>query len=101
MDGSAQASAPDRAAQDERRADAAAESAGRWLRAARQEVDAAFGEGHAARHPELVAALVQASAIEAGVQAGLGAHQEALQALHRVSRETNATLLKLKPKLFG
>jgi hypothetical protein len=62
----------------------------RYLTAAREAIDAAFGEGHAARHPELVAAFVQACAIETAVAAGRVA-----------SRETNETLLKLKPRIFG
>ncbi len=61
-----------------------------YLAAAREAIDAAFGDGHAARHPELVAAFLQACAIEAAVNAGRIA-----------SRETNETLLKLKPRLFG
>lgn len=67
-----------------------AEAVSRYVRSARRDIDAAFGEGHAARHPELVAAFVQACAIEAAVAAGRVA-----------SRETNATILKLKPRLFG
>ncbi|MEL7214706.1 MAG: hypothetical protein AAGJ96_02055 [Pseudomonadota bacterium] len=60
------------------------------LRRAITEIDAAFGDGHAKAHPELVAAMLQASAIEHAVAVGRIA-----------SRETNATLLKLKPRLFG
>jgi hypothetical protein len=62
----------------------------RYLTEAKAQIDAAFGAGHAAAHPELVAAFVQACAIEAAVNAGRIA-----------SRETNETLLKLKPRLFG
>ncbi len=61
-----------------------------YLEAAKAAIDDAFGAGHAAAHPELVAAFVQACAIEAAVNAGRIA-----------SRETNETLLKLKPRLFG
>ena len=61
-----------------------------YLAAAREAIDAAFGDGHAAANPELVAAFVQACAIEAAVNAGRIA-----------SRETNETILKLKPRLFG
>ena len=61
-----------------------------YLTEAKAQIDAAFGAGHAAAHPELVAAFVQACAIEAAVNAGRIA-----------SRETNETLLKLKPRLFG
>ena len=61
-----------------------------YLQAARDSIDDTFGSGHAAANPELVAAFVQACAIEAAVNAGRIA-----------SRETNETLLKLKPRLFG
>ncbi|MGB0498897.1 MAG: hypothetical protein ACPGID_11205 [Rubricella sp.] len=70
--------------------EAAAARAALYLGAARRAVDQAFGEGYAAQNPELVAALIQASAIEHAVAAGKVA-----------SRETNETLLKLKPRLFG
>ena len=53
-------------------------------------IDRRFGQGHAAAHPDLIAAYLQASAIESAVNAGRIA-----------SRETNETLLKLKPRLFG
>jgi hypothetical protein len=84
-----------------RRREAAAEASALWLRRAAEAVDAAFGEGHAARHPELVAALVQASAIESAVEAGRAAQAETLETIQRASRETNATLMKLKPRIFG
>ncbi len=61
-----------------------------YLAAAREAIDATFGDGFAARNPDLVAAFLQACAIEAAVNAGRIA-----------SRETNETLLKLKPRLFG
>jgi hypothetical protein len=61
-----------------------------YLAAARETIDAAFGEGHAAANPELVAAYLQACAIETAVAAARVA-----------SRETNETLLKLKPRIFG
>ena len=61
-----------------------------YLGAARASIDAAFGDGHAAANPALVAAFLQACAIEAAVNAGRIA-----------SRETNETILRLKPRLFG
>jgi phage gp36-like protein len=64
--------------------------AARHLEDAIAAIDAAMGQGYAAKHPELIAALVQASAIEHAVETGRIA-----------SRETNETLLKLKPRLFG
>ena len=73
----------------------------RHLADAVAEIDAVFGEGYARAHPELVASLVQASAIDAAVAAGQVAHAEALDAAHRISREMGETILKLKPRLFG
>jgi len=70
--------------------DRAAANAASHMRAAVAEIDAVFGEGYAARNPALVAAFLQTAAIEHAVQAGRAA-----------SRETNETLLKLKPRLFG
>ncbi|RED13187.1 hypothetical protein [Pontivivens insulae] len=60
------------------------------LAAARTAVDAEFGEGYAAAHPELVAACVQSAAIHTAVIIG-----------KQASEETNKTLLQLKPRLFG
>lgn len=61
-----------------------------YLAEARRSIDAVFGEGHAAANQALVASFVQACAIEAAVNAGRIA-----------SRETNETILRLKPRLFG
>ena len=69
---------------------AAVETTAEYLRSARAAIDAEMGEGYAAAHPELIAAFLQASAIESAVNAGRIA-----------SRETNETLLRLKPRLFG
>ena len=68
----------------------AAARAATQLAAARAAIDAEFGAGHAAAHPELVAAMVQAAAIHSAVMIGKVA-----------SEETNRTLLQLKPRLFG
>ncbi len=62
----------------------------RYLEEARRSIDAVFGDGHAAANPSLVAAFLQACAIEAAVNAGRIA-----------SRETNETILRMKPRLFG
>jgi hypothetical protein len=71
------------------------------LAAAREAIDATFGEGHAARHPALVAAFLQAAAIESAVAAGRETSREALHTVSRLSRDTNETILKLKPRIFG
>lgn len=78
----------------------AEDAAAAHLRAAVGAVDAAFGDGYARAHPELVASLVQASALESIVEAGRESSAEALATVSRLSRETNETLLRLKPRLF-
>lgn len=71
------------------------------LRVARRAIDAEFGAGFAAANPSLVAAFVQACAIEGLTVAGREATRDALSTATRLSRDTNETLLKLKPRLFG
>jgi len=85
---------------DPARAAAPARTAG-YLRDAAAAVDALFGEGYARDNPALVASLVQATAIEAAIAAGERAHGEALALARQISRETNETILKLKPRIFG
>ncbi|MAU51237.1 MAG: hypothetical protein CMN17_02435 [Roseovarius sp.] len=75
--------------------------AARHLAEAIAAIDAAFGPGYARRHPELVAAMVQSATIEAAVATGYGAHQEALAAAREIGAEMAATILKLKPRIFG
>lgn len=64
-------------------------------------IDAQFGDGYAANHPELVAALVQSATIEAAVATGRGAHDEALSLARSLTSQICETLLRLKPKFFG
>lgn len=61
-----------------------------YLSEAKRAIDAVFGEGHAAANEALVASFVQACALEAAISAG-----------RIVSRDTNETILRLKPRLFG
>ncbi len=79
----------------------AAAAVHRYLRAAVECIDASFGEGYAREHPELVATMVQCMTAEAGVATGREAHEQVLALVQRVSRETNETILKMKPRLFG
>ncbi len=83
-----------------RQADAAA-AAGGYLRAAVERIDGIFGQGYAREHPELVAGMVQSMTIEAAVASGREAHEQVLAVVQRVSHETNDTILKMKPRLFG
>lgn len=71
------------------------------LRAAVAAIDAVFGEGHARDNPALVAHVVQAAAIESAVLSGETTGARAMETARQVSRETNETILKLKPRLFG
>jgi len=82
-------------------AEAAAARARAHLAAAVAAIDAQFGEGHARDHPELVSSFLQAAAIESAVIAGQGASAHSLDVVQRLARETNETILKLKPRLFG
>lgn len=75
--------------------------AARHLAQAIRAIDAAFGEGYAKQHPELVASLVQSATIEAAVATGYTAHRQALELADRIGRETCETILKLKPRFFG
>ncbi|MEO0680001.1 MAG: hypothetical protein AAF192_06265 [Pseudomonadota bacterium] len=76
-------------------------AAGHWMRESAAALDAAFGQGYAAANPAVLAAMIQACAIEAAVDEGRSTRDRILDTVGKLSRETNATLLKLKPKLFG
>ncbi len=73
----------------------------RHLRAAIAAIEAEFGADYAAKHPDLVASLVQSATIEAAVATGYGAHQEALGLAQSLTAQICETLLRLKPKFFG
>lgn len=68
---------------------AAAPAVAAYLRAAKDAIDAVFGEGHAAQHPEIVAAFLQAAAIEAAANGGRDA-----------AGELRDAIVSLKPRLF-
>lgn len=67
----------------------AAAAAAAYLSAAKAAIDVEFGDGYAAEHPELVAAFMQAAAIEAATNGGRIAVREICEAL-----------VALKPRLF-
>ena len=73
----------------------------RHLRAAIAAIEAEFGPGYAAEHPDLIAALVQSATIEAAVALGHNAHQETLGMAQSLTSQICETLLRLKPKFFG
>lgn len=86
---------------DEAKQVEAVTAAQRYLRAAVDCIDATFGEGYARENPELVASMIQSMTIEAAVTTGREAHEQVLATVQRVSRESNDTILKMKPRLFG
>ena len=45
----------------------AGDNVGDWMRQAIQNIDAEFGAGFARNNPDLIAAMIQASAIDSGV----------------------------------
>ena len=52
-----------------------------YLRAAIENIDAALGDGYAAKHPELLGAMVRASATDFSMSALIVAIQEATSSL--------------------
>lgn len=70
------------------------------LKSAIAAIDASFGDGYAAANPQLVASLVQAASIESAISTARELHDSALMTATRISRETNETILRLKPRLF-
>jgi hypothetical protein len=42
----------------------AGDNVGDWMRQAMQNIDAEFGDGYAKAHPELIAAMIQASVVD-------------------------------------
>lgn len=103
MSSPAAIASPQTGAPDEtpRLATAGAEATLGHLRDAVAMIDAEFGPGFARAHPDLVASLVQATVLENLHASGREVHAEAMALASRVSRETNETLLKLKPRIFG
>lgn len=78
-----------------------AETVAGYLREGAAAIDAVFGAGHAAANPALLAQFVQACAIQSAVEAGRSATDRSLSTVARLAGETNDTILKLKPRLFG
>lgn len=72
-----------------------------FLNTAADAVDDRFGAGYARDNPELLASLIQASAITHAVHAGQSAHGEAMGLAQRITAQVCETMLKLKPRLFG
>ncbi|MEM7060572.1 MAG: hypothetical protein AAF557_23580 [Pseudomonadota bacterium] len=80
---------------------AAPETTAQYMEQAVEKIDGAFGVGYAREHPELLAAMVQAAAIEAAIEAGREAHGQAMVLADRVDRELCETILKMKPRCLG
>jgi hypothetical protein len=81
--------------------DTASAAARDYLNHAADAIDDRFGEGFAEKTPELVAALVQASAIESAVLAGRTTSDDIIEAGRVATRDVCETMLKLKPRLLG
>ncbi len=79
----------------------AAERTGAHLTAAIRAIDAAFGEGHAAANPALVAAFLQSASLESVILSG-----ESVATLldGRAERSVNqvcSSMESLRPRIFG
>lgn len=91
--------APGTEAPDSAEAQARTAAAGH-LAAAVAAVENELGPGQAAANPALVASLVQAAAIHTAIGVAREIHTQTLETVARVSRDTNETILRLKPRLF-
>jgi len=80
--------------------DAAARTADH-LKVAIREIDAAFGAGHAAANPALVAAFLQSSSIEAAILSGESVAAMLDQRAERSVGQVCAAMESLRPRIFG
>ncbi len=71
------------------------------LRHAVESIDAAFGAGHAAANPALVAAFLQSASIETAILSG-EASVEVLEArIERATERVCKAMENLRPRIFG
>ena len=80
---------------------AAAARTARHLAAAIREIDGAFGEGHAAANPALVAAFVQSASLESAILSGETVAGMLDARAERSVRAVCASMESLRPRLFG
>jgi len=83
------------------RADNAAGNTARHLQAAIREIDAAFGAGHAASNPALVAAFLQSASIETAILSGESVAAMLDKRAERSVGQVCAAMESLRPRLFG
>ena len=81
--------------------DQAAARTARHLEAAVEAIDGAFGAGHAAANPALVAAFLQSASIEAAILSGEAVAGKLDARAERSVREVCAAMESLRPRLFG
>jgi len=87
-------------AMEERSEEAAARTA-RHLNAAIAAIDEAFGAGHAAANPALVAAFLQSASIEAAILSGESVAAMLDAQAQRSVGQVCAAMESLRPRLFG
>ena len=81
--------------------DAAAERTAQHLKAAIASIDGAFGTGHAAANPALVAAFLQSASIEAAILSGESVAAMLDARAERSVGQVCTSMENLRPRLFG
>jgi len=83
------------------RSEEAAARTAAHLGAAIRAIDGAFGEGHAAANPALVAAFVQSASLETAVLSGESVAAMLDARAERAVGQVCASMESLRPRLFG
>lgn len=71
------------------------------LRDAIAAIDGAFGEGHAAANPSLVAAFVQSASLETAILSGEATVQFLDERIDRSTERVCKAMENLRPRIFG
>ncbi len=79
----------------------AADRTAQHLKAAIRTIDAAFGEGHAAANPSLVAAFLQSASLETAILSGESVAAMLDARAERSVGQVCAAMESLRPRLFG
>lgn len=80
---------------------AAAARTARHLAAAIEAIDGAFGVGHAAANPALVAAFLQSASIETAILSGEATVQFLDTRIDRSTERVCKAMENLRPRIFG
>ncbi len=83
------------------RTDAAAARTAQHLTAAVEAIDGAFGAGHAAANPSLVAAFLQSASIETAILSGDATVQFLDARIERSTERMCKAMENLRPRIFG